>query len=106
MAVNQPSATAGTVVERNLFYLLINPISGWAAPILLQIEPSHRVMDVARRLSLAYPGQRVTVEMFARNRRVYVDGEIESSTPDLHHFYESVEGQDQWDWTCCGAEKE
>ena len=70
--------------------------------ILIQMEPKATVMEVAQKLSTVYPGQTVTVGMFARTRRTYKDGECISSNPELEKFYSNVDPQDAWDWSCFG----
>jgi hypothetical protein len=83
-----------------------HPDNAFAPTILLQMEPGGKVMEVAERLSVAYPGHRVTVSMFARIRRAYKDGKTVNSFPDLGKFYSDVSAQDHWDWACFGQVKE
>jgi hypothetical protein len=72
----------------------------------LYMEPSHKVMEVAQKLSIAYPGCTVNVQLFVRIRRSYKDGEIVSSRPDLTEFYTDVSEEDKWTWSMFGQEKE
>ena len=70
--------------------------------IHMQMEPCSEVMSVAKILSAAYQGSIVSVSMFARNRRVYKDGRMESSFPDLERFYSNTTEEDRWSWSCFG----
>ena len=78
--------------------------STFGADITMYMEPGYRVMEVAKALSLAYPGKRVTVVMHCRVRRSYVDGVITSSRPDLTEFYSGMTKKDIYLWSCCGTE--
>ena len=69
--------------------------------INLQMEPSHNVPDVAKRLSVAYDTT-VTVEMFARYRWTFEKGKMTSDNPDLNKFYQTVDSQAAWYWSCLG----
>ena len=87
----------------NKFNVEIHHENAFAPTILMMMEPGPKVMEIAEKLSLAYPGQDVTVAMFARNRRRYKDGQVITSEPDLSKFYKEVSDQDAWEWVCLGA---
>jgi hypothetical protein len=86
----------------NTFLIEVDRMPDYAATIAVVMEPSADVMDIARRLSLSYKGRRITVSMFARYRRVYMDGRVVSSSPDLSEFYLEPSKQDAWAWSCYG----
>ena len=88
------------------FNVEIQPKSTFGPTIMMLMEPGKDVMEVAEKLSLAYPEQKVTVEMFARVRRTYLNGQVISSRPDLAVFYTDLTPQDHWDWSCLGSVKD
>lgn len=67
----------------------------------IHMEPGDDVMTVAQALSRDFHGT-VIVRMFARARRVYNCGDLESSNPDLSKFYVDPSKEDCWAWTCYG----
>lgn len=70
------------------------------------MAPGMDVMDVAEKLSLVYTNHTVAVSMYARNRRVYANGKCMSSCPDLLKFYQSVDDEMAWNWSCYGMVKD
>jgi len=76
-------------------------VSTWKS-IDMFMEPGKEVMEVAEKLSGIYPDQYVTVSIYARIRRSYLNGEIHNTEPSLTKFYTNVEPQMEWDWSCCG----
>jgi hypothetical protein len=70
--------------------------------IHIEMEPRRDVMDVAEKLSQVYVNHTVSVQMYTRVRRSYGNGKVLSSNPDLSKFYQDVDAQMAWDWTCCG----
>ena len=75
--------------------------------ISLIMSPGEHVMEVAEKLSIAYPDHHINVNMFARVRRTYLNGRVIISNCNLAKFYalESDRDRDQWDWTCYGRVK-
>ena len=65
------------------------------------MEPGKGVMSVAKALSLQFKCQ-VAVCMFARNRRVYNNGEVISSNPDVDQFFDNITSQEKHSWLCFG----
>ncbi|MBW2647843.1 MAG: hypothetical protein JRE23_17070 [Deltaproteobacteria bacterium] len=75
--------------------------TGTYSDINLTMEPGHKVFDVAQKLSIAYNAC-VTVEMYARIRRVYDKGEMVSDHSDLTSFYTNMSGQELHEWGMLG----
>lgn len=85
------------------FIVEIEKTPGSANTILFTMEPYPDVMDIARHLSVAYSGCLVKVSAHARIRRLYKNGIIAASWPDLTKFYSGgISDKDKWDWTCWG----
>ncbi len=78
--------------------------STFGADITTYMEPGHRVMEVAKALSLAYPGKHVKVGMHASFRRIYRDGDIVGSWPDITERFSNMTKKDIYLWSCCGTE--
>ena len=71
--------------------------------INLKMEPSKDVMVIAKALSVQFHDCNVSVEMFARCRRRYLNGEITMTNPNLSKFYAEVNDEDKWSWSCFGG---
>jgi hypothetical protein len=74
--------------------------------VILFMEPSKEVMNVAKILSAAYLGSIVSVRMFARARRVYKNNRMTDSRPDLESFYSNTTKEDKHAWACLGQVKD
>ena len=87
----------------NKFDIEIN-IPNSMRSIVVSMSPGEYVMEIAEKLSIAYPDHLVNVTMFTRVRRSYMNGKVTISNPNLSKFYalESERDRDQWDWTCFG----
>jgi len=94
------------MMEMNKFDIEIR-IPDSIMTINMSMSPGEHVMDVAEKLSIAYPDHHIDVTMFARIRRIYLNGKVTISNPNLSKFYalESDRDRDQWDWTCYGRVK-
>ena len=91
-------------VLQGLFSISIEGASTFGADITMYMEPGHRVMGVAKALSLAYPGKHIRVGMHATFRRIYLDGDIVGSWPDITERFSNMTEKDQYAWSCCGTE--
>lgn len=63
-------------------------------------------MLLAKYVSLANPGRRVTVEAMARIRAFWQDGELVSEFPDLEKFYSGTSERERHDWKHVIASRE
>jgi hypothetical protein len=68
-------------------------------------EPSKKLIKFACELSAFYH-EKVTIHAFARIRRIYSDGKLISSNPELSKFYTEVSTEDQWFWSFFGEVKD
>lgn len=74
--------------------------------ISMKMDPGEEVMEVAQALSVQFENCLVTVDLFARTRRSYINGEIAGNVPDLTTFYTNPSSDDVWEWTMLGQVKD